>query len=817
MKKRLSYILACTLVASSLSSFVACAQPQPCVVNFDDDGIITTVSTKTGSRITLPTDPIDYEDEAYYYEFENWVDKDGNEWKETSTVKGDTTLYANFTKTPKVTFSQAPSFTFAMISDIHQQVGDLSSEGNFKRAIEQLSAQAQLDAVVISGDLCDMAWTETTAKFEDGSQVFYKSMGEKRNQIKNLGRIFETYVPQDTDILFCLGNHDQGAFTGDMGVKINYTKAYNTILSDYYKEKYPTSSQNRYYNNDVTTSYSDSIADYQGMLANGVRYAKMGTNHFLLLDANKFWEINSAYTTVQLDWISDTLAYIDETYPDEPIFVVAHDPVLDSVFGSVDTWGNNCLNDILKNYPQVTMFTGHIHESNYHETAIYQDKGFTVVEASSVKYNSTTKLNATGYDANYTVTTSPYSQNRSSQGLLVRVYPDTTIRITRMDFANEKQAGADWVLDPVTSENRNESYKLANRKAVNQAPYFREGSQIKGVYSSQYLNISFTKARDVDNKVSGYKVVATRGEQTETKYVEGDLAIKDNVSNFSVAFDNPYTISKVEITPIDMLGKEGNSISATSDTFTFYAEKQTKAFDGKSNRFGDVTVNGATYYANTEFYYNDNDVYTNYGSTRTKDLSFVNAYSDKYEFSVNISKARLCRTQTAKINANMIGSCEAFMLGVNLATIEDNDRIYSICAFLDFNRYYETEPSGGWDDVSLRRKNTGYITYRVMATNKGAVHYTYWWDIGTSHAFTNASDLYSAIRSENGLDVKVVRDGADFNIYLNGTFFDSKNLGATFYKNGYMFTFGQNTKSTFGIATYGAEAEFKNLTYTAKV
>jgi hypothetical protein len=199
------------------------------------------------------------------------------------------------------------------------------------------------------------------------------------------------------------------------------------------------------------------VDNYDKCHDQGCRYARIAGCNFIMLTNYTYWKTTSQnYHAYQIDWLKSTMAYIEKTYPDEPVFLITHNPVLDTVPGAAGTWGGPDLVEILDEYPQLVTFTGHIHESTYHELGIYQGKGFTAVECGSVKYTG----QGGGADVRYSSESSS-----SSQGLLVTVGEDTSVRIERMDFTTGQKSGEDWVIPAVGDSNRHTKYTMENRQS----------------------------------------------------------------------------------------------------------------------------------------------------------------------------------------------------------------------------------------------------------------------------------------------------------------------------------------------------------------
>lgn len=69
------------------------------------------------------------------------------------------------------------------------------------------------------------------------------------------------------------------------------------------------------------------------------------------------------YDDGQREWLRRTLDAVSAQLPGKPIFVLQHEPICSTVFGSMpeDGWGNDFFQDIFFDYPQIVHFSGHSH------------------------------------------------------------------------------------------------------------------------------------------------------------------------------------------------------------------------------------------------------------------------------------------------------------------------------------------------------------------------------------------------------------------------------------------------------------------------
>lgn len=247
------------------------------------------------------------------------------------------------------------------------------------------------------------------------SHVYNKNFDNALKQIKEL-------APDSIGIMH------SGDIT-DTGLKSEY-REFKRIWDDN-KEGLP----NIYFtigNHDLYTgSYSDSMNRFSELSDSQKAYNDYWIEdlHFIFLGSEKG---GSEYLTAelskeQLDWLKAKLA--ENASDNKPIFVFIHQPLMNTVAGSYSNQGwygvnqDKQLRDILSQYPQAILFTGHTHWEFDSRNNMYDGKGstFYAFNASSVAYLWT--------DAN--------AHKDGSQGYFVEIYKDK-ILVRGRDFANSK-------------------------------------------------------------------------------------------------------------------------------------------------------------------------------------------------------------------------------------------------------------------------------------------------------------------------------------------------------------------------------------------
>lgn len=267
--------------------------------------------------------------------------------------------------------NDSPILQFPVLSDVH--IGGELQQDRFKKALTQMGVIApNYNAIVLLGDNTDMG---------------------KINEYDKMMRIFNDFSKADAEKIIAIGNHDywEGLFSAPI------------FIPEFYQDRF------------IKKTRMPGL--YYSKVVNGYHFITLGSEGFP--DDDNYDHV--LMSDKQYSWLEETLAQAME--PDKPIFVFMHQPIDHTVYGS-EEWGagftDTRLSDILKQYPQVILFSGHTHYLLNHPRTIYQN-GFTNINAGSVAYGSTDIGNI-----------------GTSQGLLVNVYSDR-VEIKAREFTNNTE------------------------------------------------------------------------------------------------------------------------------------------------------------------------------------------------------------------------------------------------------------------------------------------------------------------------------------------------------------------------------------------
>lgn len=670
-------------------------------------------------------------------------------------------------------------FSFAMLSDIHLQIEDEDAEQNFRSAVgicRELGGS--LNAVAVAGDFLDPIWYNTLG-YED--TTIRQNNLSRDKEIDYLLGVFDEVIPDNTKLVYSLGNHDMTAFRDWNGVEY-----VNATSSAHYYNAFKNSPKN-YFENHVDEDVSGTGLTQEQLSQWGLNYTRFDCCHFITCDVQRYWREADAYDEEQIAWVDGTMEYISENYPGQPIFFITHSPVQNTIMGSSGTSGTRDMHSVLVKYPQTVTFTGHIHYSCYSEKALSTEKGYACVECCSVKYT-----NNAVYDTGkrFDTANNPESYS-SSMGLLVRVYEDN-VRISRLDFTNHRKAGKDWVIS---------RGGMRMQEQENQKPYF-VSPKITGETRGGYLNVKFSPARD-DELVLAYSVEATYDDGSQKScLLDSGYSGPEMPYVYSSSFPEADRITGVTVTAIDSRYEE--SLPLTLD-ISAIAKEQDEA--GKTTEFfgslpGTIKIGDKIYKCAHSMKQHDVTL-SNYKSMTARAVAYFPAYANSYEFSFKITDMMLNKAWTCN------GYAYAdYRTGMCLAAFEYNGKIFSINASLFFSHTSSDGKVRYRDEV---------LDYYVLITDSNNPSYSEKYSL-TDYGFTPVDlpmDLLSELHTGEGATLKAVRQGTRFMIYLNGSLLDEVNFDKPLLLGSRLMYIGQNTKSAFGISTLGAEATYSDFDFKA--
>lgn len=262
---------------------------------------------------------------------------------------------------------ETPLFSFQVISDPHIQAEDRAStnSANFLDALQDIETlDPTSSALVVPGDLTD-----------SGSEAQYRGFYDIINNFNS--------TPNS---VIALGNHDVRWLSGGWTeAKDRYMRFNKDVMGDTNGEVY----------------YDKWIDGY----------------HFIVLNTEKDLRDQAYLSAQQLAWLDTTLE--EHKHSEQPTFLIIHQ-ALQGTYEQVEAdliEQSEELKAVLKKYPQVIMFTGHIHN------------GVDLVSAVNIGCGTQVDVPAFYY--------SSYGSSKAQVGYQVNVY-ENYVQLKIRDFKNDE-------------------------------------------------------------------------------------------------------------------------------------------------------------------------------------------------------------------------------------------------------------------------------------------------------------------------------------------------------------------------------------------
>lgn len=236
--------------------------------------------------------------------------------------------------------------------------------------------------------------------------------------------------------------------------------------------------------------------------------------------------------------------------------------------------GFDKVRDLLKDYPQVVLFSGHTHMTNLSDRAITQDLGFTQVHTGMIHWPSNnTYVTGTEYvyaninSANNLFNLSGVGAiNRydsACQGILL-TFGENSMEIDRVNFLTGEiyDFAETWNIPyGITAENKTEKFAYVNAIRKQAQPSdkltFAEGSVVTTVLANGVMKVTFPSVQQINN-VEGYKIVVSKdGEKDIVTYWSSNFILAPDSAHEYSAYLNSVTDltgRSVKVYPIDFYG-----------------------------------------------------------------------------------------------------------------------------------------------------------------------------------------------------------------------------------------------------------------------
>lgn len=194
-------------------------------------------------------------------------------------------------------------------------------------------------------------------------------------------------------------------------------------------------------------------------------------------------------TPFQKKWLKKQLDKAVADTPDKPVFVIHHEHVKYTVYGSFDEdgWGKILFADLLKKYPNVVDLSGHSHYPVNDPRSLWQNE-YTAMGTGSLKYTELT------VDREQKI--HPESHSECANFLIIEADKDSNLRIIGVDCMAEKILCEYYLENPADKSNR--EYTPEKQSSRSKPPVFPESAVIELTEEKEIYSVEFPKAESTD-------------------------------------------------------------------------------------------------------------------------------------------------------------------------------------------------------------------------------------------------------------------------------------------------------------------------------
>ena len=210
------------------------------------------------------------------------------------------------------------------------------------------------------------------------------------------------------------------------------------------------------------------------------------------------------YSYLQKIWLKKQLKKAASVTPDKPVFVLHHEHVKNTVYGSsnFDGWGNRFFNGVFENYPNVVDFSGHSHYPVNDPRSVWQ-REFTAIGTGSLKYTELT------VDDERKV--HPPTCEICSNFLIVEADKNSNLHIIGVDCLAGEILCEYYLSNPADKNNRD--YTQEKQLSRSKAPEFSGDAEITITQQDDIYSAVYPKAHSTD----GMPVFVYRAEVYDDK------------------------------------------------------------------------------------------------------------------------------------------------------------------------------------------------------------------------------------------------------------------------------------------------------------
>ncbi len=219
---------------------------------------------------------------------------------------------------------------------------------------------------------------------------------------------------------------------------------------------------------DSITMGKKSLEYYKSLTGQETDFHRIiGGYHFIGISTSKMKKhFNSQF---QKMWLKKELDKAVADTPDKPVFVIHHEHVKYTVYGSYDEdgWGKILFADLLKKYPNVVDLSGHSHYPVNDPRSLWQNE-YTAIGTGSLKY---TELTVDGEQKIH-----PAFYDDCANFLIIEADRDSNLRVIGVDIMEEEMLCEYYLKNPADKSNR--EYTFEKQRSRSSAPAFSENTEL---------------------------------------------------------------------------------------------------------------------------------------------------------------------------------------------------------------------------------------------------------------------------------------------------------------------------------------------------
>lgn len=231
----------------------------------------------------------------------------------------------------------------------------------------------------------------------------------------------------------------------------------------------------------------------------------IGGYHFIGVSTSKMKKhFNSQF---QKMWLKKELDKAVKDTPDKPVFLIHHEHIKYTVYGSFDEdgWGKILFADLLKKYPNVVDFSGHSHYPVNDPRSVWQNE-YTAIGTGSLKY---TELTVDGVQKIH-----PDLYDSCANFLIAEIDKDSNIRIIGVDVLAEEILCEYYFKNPADKNNR--PYTQEKQRSLSRPPVFSADTEILLTETDGFYKAEYPRAESTDGMPVFIYRVYVENEKGET-------------------------------------------------------------------------------------------------------------------------------------------------------------------------------------------------------------------------------------------------------------------------------------------------------------